>query len=320
MSRARITPIIPEHAGALPAALAHIQPGSLRAWILAARPATLTAAVVPVCVGSSAAYAAHAWKPPRAVAALLGALLLQLGANFANDVFDFERGADTSERLGPTRAVHAGLLRAEEVRAALYGVFGLAVLVGGYLALAAGPWIVLIGILSIVCALAYTAGPYPLGYHGLGDVLVMIFFGFVGVCATAFVQAGFVPILAWWGAIPVGSLATAMLVVNNLRDRDTDRRAGKRTLAVLLGPRAAIAEYAGLMTVAYLVPLLIVARGLSQRWALLPFLSAPMAVYWTVRAASGKGAILNRVLRGTARLLLVFGILFAAGLALGARW
>src|SRR5690606_36493297 len=224
-------------------------------WIAAARLRTLPAAAAPVVVGTACAHAAGrvAWGP--AIAALLGALAIQIGTNFANDVFDAERGADGPERIGPLRAVSAGLIGAAALKRAMIAAFALAALFGVYLVAQAGRPIVVIVLVSIAAGIAYTGGPYPLGYHGLGDVAVLVFFGFVAVCGTAYVQLAHVPVLAWWAALPVGALATAILVVNNLRDRATDARAGKRTLAVRLGRRGSLAEYAALLVVAYAVPL-----------------------------------------------------------------
>jgi 1,4-dihydroxy-2-naphthoate octaprenyltransferase len=289
-----------------------------RAWVLACRPATLAAAVVPVAVGTACAAALGGLRIGPALAALAGALLLQIGANLANDVFDYEKGADTHERLGPTRAVQSGLLPASSVRTAMLVVFGLALLVGAYLTAVAGPAIIAIGLLSIASAIAYTGGPWPLGYHGLGDLFVMLFFGFVAVCGTAFVQLGSVPALAWWAAVPVGSLATAILVVNNIRDRTTDLAAGKRTLAVRFGRRAALAEYLLLLAAAYSVPVLLFRTGTASAWALLPLLSLPIAVSLAWRLSTQEGARLNQVLAGTARLMLIMGLTFALGLVPGA--
>lgn len=293
-------------------------PGTLRRWVLAIRPATLTAAAAPVLVGTACAAAVDGFRAGPALAALAGALLLQVGANLANDVFDFEKGADTADRLGPTRVVHAGLLSAAAVRTAMAVVFTLALAVGVYLTWVAGPLIVVVGVLSIAAAVAYTGGPFPLGYHGLGDLAVFIFFGFVAVCVTALVQAGRVPALAWAAAVPVGALTTAILVVNNLRDIATDAAAGKRTLAVRFGRRAAIAEYDALLLAAYAVPVALVAAGPLGAPALLPLLSAPLALSLARRLARETGRALNPLLGGTARLLLVFGALFALGIVLGA--
>jgi 1,4-dihydroxy-2-naphthoate octaprenyltransferase len=293
-----------------------VRPGSLRAWVIAARPPTLSAALVPVAVGTACAAAEGSLKAGPAVAALAGALLLQVAANFANDVFDYEKGADTAERLGPVRAVQAGLLSPGTVRRGLYLVLGLALLVGVYLAATAGPVIIALGLASIAAAVAYTGGPYPLGYHGLGDVFVMLFFGFVAVLGTTFVQVGRLTELAVWAALPVGALATAILVVNNLRDIDTDRVAGKRTLAVRWGERGALAEYTLLLALAYGVPLALLARGRASPAILLPFLTLPLGVRLVRAVARERGRALNPLLKQTALLLLAYGLLFALGLLL----
>jgi 1,4-dihydroxy-2-naphthoate polyprenyltransferase len=294
-----------------------IDPGSLRAWVLAARPKTLSAAVVPVLVGTActAALGGVRWGP--AAAAFGGALLLQIGANFANDVFDFEKGADTEERLGPTRAVQAGLLSARAMRAGMWLVFACALAIGVYLTSVAGFAILGIGIASIVSAIAYTGGPYPLGYNGLGDVFVFVFFGLVAVCGTVFVQLGQVPPLAIWAALPIGALATAILVVNNLRDIATDRVAGKRTLAVRFGERGAIVEYSLLLFIAYAVPLLLAAQRVLGPVVILPLATLPTALSLLLALTRERGRALNPLLARTAKLLLLFGALFAAGIVLG---
>jgi 1,4-dihydroxy-2-naphthoate octaprenyltransferase len=251
-----------------------------------------------------------------ALAALAGALAIQVGTNFANDVFDAERGADGPDRVGPMRAVSAGLITAGAMKRAMIAAFGVATLLGVYLVSVAGWPVVAIGVASILSGIAYTGGPWPLGYHGLGDVFVLAFFGFVAVCGTAFVQLGRVPCLAIAAAIPVGALATAILVVNNIRDRATDERAGKRTLAVRLGRSGGLIEYAALLALAYAVPAGIAITG--RPIALLPLLSAPIAVA-RLRAliAAADGPAFNRCLAGTAQLLLLHGGLFAAALATG---
>jgi 1,4-dihydroxy-2-naphthoate polyprenyltransferase len=294
-----------------------VAPGSVRAWILAARPQTLTAAAAPVLVGTACAIEAGGFRRGPALAALLGAMLLQIGANFANDVFDFEKGADTAERLGPTRAVQAGLVTPADMKRGMIVAFGLALAVGVHLTAVAGPVVVAIGLASIAAAIAYTGGPYPLGYHGLGDVFVLLFFGFVAVLGTAFVQTGGVPPLAWWAAIPVGSLATAILVVNNVRDRETDVRAGKRTLPVRFGRAAGLGEYAALLGAAYLVPLYLVATGRLGTTGLLPLVTLPLATRLLRRVLRDEGRALNESLVGTARLLFFHAALFAAGIVLG---
>ncbi len=293
-----------------------LRPSLAQRWWIASRPKTLPAAAVPVIVGTAAAYKDGRFEAGPALAALAGALLLQIGANFANDVFDFKKGADTAERLGPTRVTQAGLLTPRQVFAGMWFVFGLATLVGLYLVAVAGWPIIVIGIFSILAAIAYTGGPFPLGYNGLGDIFVFIFFGLVAVCGTYFVQAHTVGAVAWWAALPVGFLATAILVVNNLRDIKTDTVAGKRTIAVRLGVRGAQAEYAGLLILTYVVPLLMWLSGAAGPAVLLAWLSAPVAYPLWQTLTHQEGRILNKVLGGTARLELIFGLLFAIGLVI----
>ena len=290
--------------------------GSARAWLLAARPATLGAAVVPVAVGTAVAHAAGGLAPGPALAALVGSIFIQIGTNFANDVFDHEKGADTADRLGPPRAAQLGLLSGRQLYAGIAVVFALALACGVYLTAVAGWPVVAIGIASLLSGLAYTGGPYPLGYHGLGDVFVLAFFGFVAVCGTAYVQLGQVPALAWWASVPVGALATAILVVNNVRDRDTDVLAGKRTLAVRFGRAGALAEYVLLLVAAYAVPVALLASGQARAWVLLPLATLPLAIARTRALFAAQGRAHNPVLVGTAKLLVVYGVLFAVGLAL----
>lgn len=290
-----------------------------RLWWQAARPATLPAAVAPVLVGTAAGLAdiggASALRALPFVAALLGALLIQVATNFANDYSDFHRGADTHERMGPTRVTQAGLLTPAQVRRAIGVTFGLAVIVGAYLVWVGGWPIVAIGITSIVCALAYTGGPWPYGYHGLGDVFVFVFFGLVAVGGSAYVQTGTWSTLALLAAIPMGLLVTNILVVNNLRDLPTDRAAGKRTLAVRIGDRATRRQYALLAALAYATPVLLLATGRASAWVLLPLLTLPLALR-AVRAVMGglAGRELNPMLARSGQLQLLYGTLLAAGL------
>jgi 1,4-dihydroxy-2-naphthoate octaprenyltransferase len=282
---------------------------------LASRPATLSAAFVPVAVGTACAYAAHGLRWDTALAALLGAFGIQIGTNYANDVFDAEKGADTEERLGPTRAVQAGLISPRAMRIAMIAAFGFASLCGVVLVLEAGWPIVAIGIASILSGIAYTGGPFPLAYHGLGDVFVMIFFGFVAVCGTAFVQTGDVPTLALWASVPVGAIATAILVVNNLRDRHTDIKANKRTLAVRFGRMGAEIEYGLLLLASYATPIALWIRGDAGPLVMLPLLTLPFALTLFKDVRTREGATLNPTLANTAKLLLLFGVLFALGIA-----
>ena len=283
-------------------------------WVLAARPATLTAAFVPVAVGSAVAEHAGAFRWGPALAALFGAFCIQIGTNFANDVFDHLKGADDEDRLGPLRVAQAGLITPRALFAGMAVAFGLATLAGLYLAWVGGWPIVAIGVASILSGIAYTGGPFPLGYNGLGDVFVMIFFGFVAVCGTAYVQVGAVPDLAWWASVPVGAIATAILVVNNVRDRKTDVRANKRTLVVRFGRAAGVAEYALLLLAAYAVPAWLAFQG--SPYMLLPLLSAPWAIALFAQLRRREGASLNPTLASTAKLLLAHGVLFTVGLVL----
>lgn len=289
-------------------------PGSFGAWVLAMRPATLGAAVVPVAVGAAVAHVSGGVKIGPTLGALVAAILIQIGTNFANDVFDYEKGADTGQRLGPTRAVQAGLIAPAAMRRAMIFTFALAAVAGAYLAWVGGWPFLVIGVASILSGIAYTGGPYPLGYHGLGDLFVMIFFGFVAVCGTAYLSLGQVPELAWWASVPPGALATAILVVNNVRDRETDVLAGKRTLAVRFGRAAGIAEYRLAILASFLVPMLLAITGRVGLPVLLPLATAPAAALLQRGLVRGQGRELNPVLVGTAKLLVFFGLLFAAGL------
>lgn len=291
--------------------------GRLRAWVVASRPRTLTAAVTPVVVGTALAVQAKAFNPPLALAALVSAVLIQIGANLANDLYDFRKGADTPDRQGPQRVTSAGLLAPRTVEIGMWFTFALAALFGLYLVYAGGWQILAIGVASILAGIAYTGGPLPLGYIGLGDPLVFIFFGLVAVGGTYYVQARALVPQVLWVASAIGALTTNILVVNNVRDADTDRVARKRTLAVLLGRDTARAEYAALLLVAYATPFVLWLVFQMSPWVLLALLSLPLAVRLarTVATASD-GPVLNRALVGTAQLLAVYGALLAVGIIL----
>lgn len=295
-----------------------VEPGSIAAWRMAIRPQTLPVSIGPVLVGTAVAHVEGALQVGPAIAAGLGALFLQVGSNFANDVFDFEKGADTEDRIGPPRAAVLGLLSPAQLKTGMGVVFALATLAGLYLSSVAGPAILAVGFVSILAAIAYTGGPYPLGYHGLGDVAVFLFFGLVAVVGTTFVQTGSLPSLAWICAVPVGTLATAILVVNNLRDIDTDTVAGKRTLAVRFGRSGARFEWLVLVGGAYLVPVALwLVLGMSP-WVLIPMASLPRAVrIYGVISQTEEGPALNAALAGTAQLGFLYSLLLALGLASG---
>ncbi len=285
-----------------------------RAWLLAARPNTLPASVAPVLVGAAAS---GAFRPLPFVATLAAAVLIQVGVNLANDVQDFHRGADTDARLGPTRVTQAGLLAPRRVAAGAGVALATAVLIGVYLVFVAGWPILAIGITSVVCAWAYSGGPFPLAYRGLGDLFVFVYFGLFAVGGAAVIQrhGAFVDALPY--AVPMGCLVTAILVVNNLRDRESDRRSGKYTLAVRLGERGTIVEYGLLLAVAFAAPPVLWAAGYAPAGVWLTWLSLPLAVTLlrgVVRVRRGRE--LNRMLKNTARLDLLFAVLLAVGLVL----
>jgi 1,4-dihydroxy-2-naphthoate octaprenyltransferase len=272
--------------------------------------------VGPVLVGLGVAVGEGVFVPLPALAALAVALLLQVASNLANDLFDFRSGADTADRVGPPRAAALGLLSQRELAAGIAVVVGLAGLVGLYLVSVGGWPILVLGALAIVSAVAYTGGPWPYGYRGLGEVFVFAFFGPVAVAGTTWLQTLTLEPLALAASLPVGALITAILVVNNLRDIVQDRRAGKLTLAVRLGERGAVAEFGLLLALAYLAPILLLLGGAGPAM-LLPLLSAPLALpLLRVVGAGGDPRRLNAVLAGTARLSLVFAALLALGLAL----
>ena len=286
------------------------------AWLLSTRPKTLPAAISPVLVGCAVAWAERGFDLIAALAAFAVALLLQVGANLANDVADFRRGADTGDRLGPTRVTQAGLIPPRQLVMATVVVLAAASVPGLYLIWRGGPVLAVLGLLAIVAAVAYTAGPIPFGYLGLGELFVFLFFGPVAVVGTAFVMIHDVTRLALLSSVAMGCLVTAILVVNNLRDIDTDRLAGKRTFSVRIGREATRWEYTALIAVAYAIPLIIWSSGLSKPWPLLAWTTAPLAIRHVRQVWDINGRGLNPVLGGTARLCLWFAVALAAGIAL----
>lgn len=285
-----------------------------RAWVLAARPRTLPVSVGPVVVGTAVAFGEDGARAGPALAALCGALLLQIGSNLANDLFDFERGADGPDRIGPPRASQQGLLSPRRMRAGIAVVFVAATAVGAWL-VAVGGWPVAVaGLASIAAALAYTGGPWPFGYRGLGDLAVFVFFGVVAVVGTSYVQTLAVSAAALAASVPVGCLATAILVVNNTRDIDSDRAAGKRTLAVRLGRRGARLEYRALVFLPFLLLPGYPASDLASPLVLAPLVLLPWARRLdAVVSRCEDGPALNEALTGTARLGFAFSLLFSLG-------
>jgi len=288
-------------------------------WVLAARPATLPAGVAAVVVGSALAAADGVFRWDAFVVTLFAALAIQIGVNYANDLADAQKGADTEARIGPTRAVAAGLLTSGQMKRGIAVAFGLAAIAGWYLIWLAG-WVILaIGIVSIIAALGYTNGPIPYGYYGLGEVFVFVFFGLVATVGTRYVYDRAAPADAWMSGVSMGLLAAAILVANNVRDIDTDRIAGKRTLAVILGRRTARWTYAAMVFVAYGVIAIAAMVDILPVWALLTFASIPLAVV-PVRTifTQTEGPPLIAVLKATARLQLVFAALLAIGVLIAA--
>lgn len=288
----------------------------LSTWIQAARPRTLPAAAAPVLAAAALAWRDGVFQPLSALACLLVSLLMQIGANFANDLFDHERGADTPDRLGPPRVTATGQVSPAQMRLGLAVIFGLAVLLGLYLVSLRGWPVLALGIGIIAAALAYTGGPFPYGYHALGDLFVFLSFGMAAVCGTYYVQAGNITPTAWWASVPLGLLIVNILVVNNTRDIPTDQKTNKRTLAVVLGREAMLTEYLTCLLGAYLVPLGLWTFGLASWGALLTWLSLPQAVTLYREFSRTEGRALNQTLAGTARLSLAYAILFSLGLLL----
>lgn len=282
-------------------------------WLEAARPRTLPAAVAPVLVGSALAWHDGQFSAAAAALCLAFALLVQIGTNFANDYYDFVRGADTAARVGPRRAVAAGLVAPATMKRAMSATFAAAFLAGLGLLAWGGPWLLVIGVASIVAGLAYTGGPWPLAYLGLGDVFVFVFFGLVAVGGTYFVQTARVTLDAVLAGVPIGLLAANILVVNNYRDAETDAAAGKRTLVVRFGRAAARAQFAASGAVALAVPLVFLARG-HRAGVLLPLVLAPVAWMHARRLhAAGTPAELIALLGATGKLLAAYALLLAAG-------
>jgi 1,4-dihydroxy-2-naphthoate polyprenyltransferase len=295
----------------------HAAGGALRLWALAARPRTLPAAIAPVLVGTALAIVDDRFKALAFAAALIGSIFIQIGTNLSNDYSDARRGADTEDRLGPVRVTAGGLMPPRRVLVGTYVAFGIAVLAGIYLTAITGPELLLVGIASIAAGVLYTGGPRPYGYEGLGELFVFLFFGVVAVVGSYYVQAQELPWEAFALSVPVGLLASAILVVNNIRDADTDRRAGKRTLAVRLGRERARKLFAAMIAVSYLTVVAIPLAGGLSWWVVLPLLTFPLVPsLWRTVARRTDGPSLNGALADTGRLLGLFSLLLAAGILL----
>ncbi|WP_247728384.1 1,4-dihydroxy-2-naphthoate polyprenyltransferase [Halovivax limisalsi] len=308
---------------------AEVNVSRFRAWVMAARPQTLPAAVAPVLVGTGLALHEHVFDARAALVAMAGAALIQIGTNFANDYYDARRGADTDEREGFTRVTQAGLIPARRVKFAMLTTFALAILTGTYLVYVGGLPVVVIGLASVFAGWAYTGGPYPLGYHGLGEVFVFVFFGLVAVAGTFYVQAaatlagplpttipnGTITAESLVAGLPVACLSSAILVVNNLRDIETDAAAGKRTLAVRLGERKTEYEYVLLIAAAYAVPFWFWQFSTAfSAWVLAPLVTIPHAALLARYVREMDGVDLNWALERTGLLTALYAVTFAGGM------
>jgi 1,4-dihydroxy-2-naphthoate octaprenyltransferase len=287
----------------------------LQVWLHAIRPKTLFASISPILVGSAVAWREDGFHLLAAIVSLIVALLLQILSNLANDYFDFKRGAD-KERVGPLRVMQAGLVSERQMQAAIGITITLAIAGGLYLVYRGGWPIFVLGLLAVICAVAYTGGPFPLGYYGLGDLFVFIFFGLVGVAGSAYVQTGELTWLAILAAVPIGCLATAIIVANNLRDIETDRAAGKHTLATRLGREGTVYEYTTLIVTAFTLPILIAFWGEPTWTWLATIVCLPLAIPLVAAIDKATGRELIPVLVGTARLTFVFAAVFAMGIVL----
>jgi len=287
-----------------------------RDWLLASRPKTLLAAVVPVMVGTSLAVNSGKFIPLVSVVALVCSLLIQVGTNFTNDLYDYFKGADTQLRKGPVRVLASGLITVKEMKAGIIITFLLAFLFGLYLVYVGGLIILVIGIFSIIAGLAYTAGPYPLAYKGLGDIFVFMFFGLIGTMGTFYLHTNEVSLSSFLSSIPVGALITNILVVNNYRDIEEDRQVGKNTLAVKLGKTFTQYQFIFLIVVSFLTPLILFLFFDFNGWVFLPYLTLPAAYNITKMLFTLDGIQLNKTLELTAKLSALYGILFSAGLIL----
>ncbi len=288
----------------------------LQSWILASRPRTLPAALVPVMVGSALAIYHGIFFPAYSIVALLCSILIQIGTNFTNDLYDYLKGTDTEERKGPLRVLASGLISVKEMKWGIFLVFFTAFLLGLYLVYSVGIMILWIGIFSIIAGLAYTAGPFPLAYNGLGDLFVFIFFGIVGTVGTYYLHAQQFTSLAFLISLPVGALITNILIVNNYRDIEEDKTAGKNTLAVLLGREFSRYEYVFFILVSFFIPFLLHFKYDFNIWIFLPYITLPIAITLVKMIYALTGTQLNKTLELSAKFSAIYGLLLSIGIIL----
>ena len=292
------------------------KPSKFQSWILASRPRTLPAALVPVMVGSALAIYQGIFFPAYSIIALLCSILIQIGTNFTNDLYDFLKGTDTEERKGPLRVLASGLISVKEMKWGIFLVFFTAFLLGLYLVYSVGLVILWIGILSIIAGLAYTAGPFPLAYNGLGDLFVFIFFGIVGTVGTYYLHSQQFTFLAFLISLPVGALITNILIVNNYRDIEEDKTAGKNTLAVLLGREFSRYEYVFFILISFFVPFLLHFKYDFNIWIFLPYITLPIAITLVKMIFALTGIQLNKTLELSAKFSAIYGLLLSIGIVL----
>ena len=285
-------------------------------WVLASRPKTLLASVVPVMVGSAVAFNEGKLVPFYSLIALICSLLLQIGANFTNDLYDHLKGADTEKRKGPQRVLASGIISVNEMRKGILVIFAAAFIFGLILVYFEGPVILAIGIISILAGLAYTAGPYPLAYRGLGDAFVFMFFGIIGTVGTYYLHTNDLSLVPFIASIPVGSLITNILVVNNYRDFEEDKAAGKFTLAVKLGKTFTRYQFVFLLILSFLIPALLFLLFNFSFLIFLPYLTLPAAFKIILMLYKLEGTQLNKTLELTAKLSALYGLLFSVGIIL----
>jgi 1,4-dihydroxy-2-naphthoate octaprenyltransferase len=287
-----------------------------KSWIIAGRPKTLLAAIVPVVVGSALAVHKGRFVLLFSIIALLCSLLIQVGTNFTNDLYDFIKGADSKDRKGPLRVLAAGLISLNEMRMGVVFIFSAAFILGLILVYEAGPVIFIIGILSIIAGITYTAGPFPLAYNGLGDIFVFMFFGIAGTSGTYYIQVKEFSMVSFLTSIPVGALITDILVVNNYRDIEEDKAAGKRTLAVIFGKDFTRFQFIFLILTSFAIPAVLYFFFDFKYWIFLPYFSFPIAYKLIIMLYTLEGFQLNKTLELTAKLSALYGFLFAVGLTL----
>jgi len=292
------------------------KPSKFESWVLASRPRTLLAAVVPVMVGSALAISQNKFTLILSLIALICSILIQVGTNFTNDLYDYLKGTDKEDRIGPRRVLVSGLISKSEMKIGIITVFGFAFLLGLYLVYAAGIVILIIGVVSITAGLAYTAGPYPLAYNGLGDVFVFAFFGIVGTTGTYFLHLHEFSLLSLLASVPAGALITNILVVNNYRDIEEDREANKYTLAVKLGKKFTRFQFINSITISYLILFIIYFKYDFTYWIFLPLISLPLAAKLITMLHKLEGKDLNKTLELSAKYAALFGLLFSLGLIL----